>query len=194
MQITEDATTLGRVQADIAAGLERIMAQIERVHAIVGEGGADSTERIALWALETHQAHLHCLQSAVLNRISKADGAMLVLVVDDQPIVLMSAVDCLTSAGFAVLEAEDADQAVEMLEAHPGIDAVFTDVQMRGSMNGLELAREVHRRWPAIKVVVTSGNPGYGAGDVPPGDHFVRKPYVADDIASVLRPAAAPGL
>lgn len=134
-----------------------------------------------------NQARLHGLQSVTLNHIAHAETAKLILIVEDEPLVLMSAVACLTSSGFAVLEASNADKAIEMLEANPTIRAVFTDVQLRGSMNGIDLAREVHRRWPAIKMVVTSGNQMFGANDLSPGDVFVRKPYAAEDIAAALR-------
>ncbi len=186
MEITEHAETLSRVQNDIAAGMLRIVAQVDRLHAVIKEGGSDCPERIALWDLESNQARLHSLQSATLNRIAHAAAAMVVLVVEDEPLTLMSAVACLTSSGFAVLEASNADEAIEMLETHPTIGAIFTDVQMRGSMNGVALTREVHRRWPTITVVVTSGNASFSSEDLAPGDRFVRKPYSADEIASAL--------
>ncbi|MEO6014419.1 MAG: response regulator [Devosia sp.] len=187
MEILEHTQTLSRVQSDIAAGIVRIVAQVERLNAVISEGGFDCHERIALWDLESNQARLNSLQSATLNRIAHAAAATVVLVVEDEPLTLMSATDCLTSSGFAVLEASNADEAMEQLVANPAIGAIFTDVQMRGSMNGLELAREVHRRWPTIKVVVTSGNHTFGSDDLSPGDRFVRKPYSADDIVSALR-------
>jgi CheY-like chemotaxis protein len=112
---------------------------------------------------------------------------MVILVVEDESLTLMSAVACLTSAGFEVLEASNADEAIEMLETNATVGAIFTDIQMRGSMDGLALSREVHRRWPAIKVVVTSGNAMFSNKDLVPGDHFVRKPYSPDEIASALR-------
>lgn len=187
MEITEHAKTLSSVQNDIAAGMVRIVAQVDRLNAVLKEGGSDCPERIALWDLETNQARLHSLQSATLNRIAHAAAVTVVLVVEDEALTLMSAVACLTSSGFAVLEASNADEAIEMLETNPTIGAIFTDIQMRGSMDGVALAQEVHRRWPAIKVVVTSGNASFGIDNLAPGDHFVRKPYSADEIASALR-------
>lgn len=74
-----------------------------------------------------------------------------------------------------------------LLESSETIRAVFTDVQMPGTMNGLELAHRVHARWPAVKVLVTSGNALYGADDLAHGDQFVRKPYRAEDVIAALR-------
>lgn len=187
MEISQHAATLSSVEADIATGMGLIVGQMKRLHVVTENGGQECPERIALWELENNQARLHCQRSDVLNHMAQAEAAPLVLVVDDEPIVLMSAVDCLTSSGFAVLEARSADQAIELLEANPRIAAIFTDVQMRGAMNGIELARLVHKRWPAIKVVVTSGNTSLSANDLPPGAGFVPKPYTADDITTALR-------
>jgi CheY-like chemotaxis protein len=187
MVITFDELALANVRLDIAAGLVNIGAQLDRLAAVVLAGGSGRLERIDLSALENNQARLRDKQSATLNRIAQAEAAAVVLVVEDEPIVLMSAVDYLTSAGFAVLEASNADEAIDILESNSAVNAIFTDVQMRGSMNGLELARAVHLRWPAIKVVVTSGNHEFSAGDLATGDAFIRKPYRAEDVARALR-------
>lgn len=187
MEMIDNAATLASIKADIATGLMLIENQVDRLNVVIGAGGAACAERIVLWDLESNQARLNVAQSDTLNSIARARTSIVVLVVDDEPIVLMSAVDCLTSAGFAVLEAGNADEAIELLESDPGISAIFTDVQMRGSMDGIALARLVHARWPAIKVIVTSGNQSYGAGDLAPEDQFVRKPYRAADIVRALR-------
>ncbi len=121
-----------------------------------------------------------------LNDIER-EAAETVLVVDDEPLVLMSIVDYLVSDGFAVLEAGNADSALLILENNPGITAIFTDLQMPGSMNGLELARQVNLRWPDIRVVVTSGNAGFGPADPAQRDEFIRKPYSYQDVARALR-------
>jgi two-component system, response regulator PdtaR len=123
-----------------------------------------------------------------LDGIAKRERAEIVLVVDDEPLVLMSVVDYLVSEGFTVLEAGNADRAIVILETHPGIAAIFTDVQMPGTMNGLGLVGHVHERWPEIRVVVTSGNCLFGVGDLGHGDCFIRKPYQPGDVARALRP------
>ena len=81
-----------------------------------------------------------------------------VLIVEDEFLLRMDAADMIAAAGFEVVEAENADQAIEILEARRDITVVFTDIQMPGSMDGLKLARAVRGRWPPIKIVATSGH------------------------------------
>ena len=65
----------------------------------------------------------------------------------------------LEDAGFSTLEAENADKAIKILETHPDICLVFTDVQMPGTMDGVKLAAAVRKRWPPVRLIVTSGLP-----------------------------------
>ena len=81
-----------------------------------------------------------------------------ILLVEDQTLVRLALAHHLEECGYNVLEAEDADQALILLERHPEIDVVFTDVQMPGSMDGLGLARWVVEHRPRIAVMVTSGH------------------------------------
>ena len=81
-----------------------------------------------------------------------------VLIVEDEFLLRMDAVEMIAAAGFEVVEAGNADQAIEILEARRDITVVFTDIQMPGSMDGLKLARAVRGRWPPIKIVATSGH------------------------------------
>ena len=81
-----------------------------------------------------------------------------VLVVEDEPVVRMDAAITLEDEGFEVIEAATARAALAMLEKRNGdVAALFTDVDMPGDMNGLELAGIVHHRWAHIALVVTSG-------------------------------------
>ena len=80
-----------------------------------------------------------------------------VLVVEDDFLLRMDAVDMVRAAGFEAVEAGNADEAIAILEARPNIHVVFTDIQMPGSMDGLKLAKFVKGRWPPIKIVATSG-------------------------------------
>lgn len=73
------------------------------------------------------------------------------LVVEDEPLLRMNAVDMIETAGFQVLEAGSADDAIAILEKRDDIRVVFTDIQIPGSMDGLKLARAVRGRWPPIK-------------------------------------------
>src|ERR1700681_3467573 len=109
-----------------------------------------------------------------------------VLIVEDEFLLRMDAVDMIEAAGFEVVEAANADEAIEILEARRDITVVFTDIQMPGSMDGLKLARAVRGRWPPIKIVATSGLVDVGEKDLPEGGRFLRKPYQAKALANVL--------
>jgi CheY-like chemotaxis protein len=110
-----------------------------------------------------------------------------VLIVEDEFLLRMHAADMIAAAGFEVVEAGNADQAIEILEARRDIGVVFTDIQMPGSMDGLKLARAVRGRWPPIKIVATSGRVHVAETDLPEGGRFLPKPYGANEIAGVLR-------
>ena len=90
----------------------------------------------------------------------------IILLVEDEALVRMLASDILTEeAGYRVIEAVNADEALTLLEARPDVRLVFTDVDMPGSLNGFTLARIVDMRWPKIRIIVTSGHARPGAGD-----------------------------
>lgn len=109
-----------------------------------------------------------------------------VLVVEDEFLLRMDAADMISAAGFEVVEAADADAAIEILEARSDIGVIFTDIQMPGSMDGLKLARAVRGRWPPIKIIATSGI-DVGESDLPEGGRFLPKPYSSAQIAGMLR-------
>jgi DNA-binding NtrC family response regulator len=114
--------------------------------------------------------------------------ATCVLIVDDEPAVRALATDILADAGFDTIAAADADQALHLLENDPkNVDVLFTDVRMPGAMSGLDLARVAKRKWPALRVIVTSG---YFAGDFPT-HQFLRKPWSASELVSRIAQAAA---
>jgi CheY-like chemotaxis protein len=110
-----------------------------------------------------------------------------VLIVEDEFLLRMDAVDMIGAAGFEVAEAANADQAIEILESRFDITVVFTDIQMPGSMDGLKLARAVRGRWPPIKIVATSGHVGVRETDLPDGGRFLPKPYSPMQVTGVLR-------
>lgn len=110
-----------------------------------------------------------------------------VLVVEDEFLIRLHAVDVIREGGFAVIEAADADEAVAILEARSDIVAVFTDIQMPGSMDGLKLAHAVRNRWPPIKILAASGNVQLSLNDLPSGGQFLRKPYTGQQISTALR-------
>ncbi|MBZ9936932.1 response regulator [Mesorhizobium sp. BR1-1-16] len=107
-----------------------------------------------------------------------------ILLVEDDPLLRMATADDLITAGFRVIEASDADQAILILESGIDIQAVFTDIDMPGSMNGLRLAAAVRDRWPPVKLIVTSGHWEPREDELPEGVPFLRKPYAASALVS----------
>jgi CheY-like chemotaxis protein len=100
-----------------------------------------------------------------------------VLVVEDEPLILLDIADQLQREGFRVYEAMNADRAIELLMTHSDIRIVFTDIDMPGSMDGLKLAAAVRNRWPPVKIIVTSGARIVEITDMPDGSVFFSKPY-----------------
>jgi len=90
--------------------------------------------------------------------MASAVGRPVVLIVEDESLLRISAAEMIADAGYDVVEAGSADEAIAILEARADIHIVFTDIQMPGSMDGLKLARFVRDRWPPIKLVATSGH------------------------------------
>jgi CheY-like chemotaxis protein len=110
-----------------------------------------------------------------------------VLIVEDEALVRMTAVDMIEEAGFEILEAANADEAtILLLEARRDITVLFTDIEVPGSMDGLRLAQAVRGRWPPIKIIATSGHCVVGDGDLPSGGLFLPKPYRSTQITNAL--------
>src|ERR1700751_906723 len=110
-----------------------------------------------------------------------------VLIVEDEPLVRIGAVNIIGDAGFEVLEAASADEAIRILECRSDGRLVFTDMHMPGSMDGLNLAHAVRNRWPPIKIIVTSGRESVAERDLPAGGRFFAKPYDPAVIKDTLR-------
>lgn len=110
-----------------------------------------------------------------------------VLIVEDETLIRMHAVEMIEDAGFDVVEAANADEAIALLETRPDIRVVFTDIEMPGSMDGLKLASFVRGRWPPIKIIATSGHLRVSESELPSGSVFLSKPYRRDHVVSVLR-------
>jgi CheY-like chemotaxis protein len=113
-------------------------------------------------------------------------GRPVVLVVEDDHLLRLDAADMISAAGFDVVEAANADEAIAILESRNDITVVFTDIQMPGSMDGLKLARAVRGRWPPIKIVTTSGQRIFEETDLPEGGRFLPKPYSPVQVRGVL--------
>ena len=110
-----------------------------------------------------------------------------VLVVEDELLLRMRAVDMVEDAGFTSVEAVDADEAVAILESRSDISLLFTDIQMPGSMDGLKLAHAVHQRWPSIKIILVSGQLELPDLDIPLDSRFFGKPLEGKVIIAQMR-------
>jgi CheY-like chemotaxis protein len=115
-----------------------------------------------------------------------------ILVVEDEAIIRMGAVQMLEDAGFAVVEASNASDAMAILENRNDVRAVFTDVNMPGTLDGLRLARMVRGRWPPIHLIVTSGLLSLNDDELPTGGRFIRKPYDPAHVIATLRDLLGP--
>ncbi len=99
----------------------------------------------------------------------------------------MAIADELRDEGFVVHEASNADKAIKLLEAHDTISVIFTDVDMPGSMDGIKLSAAVRRRWPPVKIIVTSGKTIPQLGALPPDGVFMPKPYMSSHVVKTIR-------
>src|ERR1700685_2112531 len=99
-----------------------------------------------------------------------------VLIVEDEMLLRMRAVDMVEDAGFTPIEAINADDALAILESRSDIELLFTDIQMPGSIDGLKLAYAVHERWPLIKIILVSGQLKLPDDDKPAESRFFGKP------------------
>jgi CheY-like chemotaxis protein len=117
------------------------------------------------------------------------------LVVEDEPLLRELAVEVVEDAGFVALEAGDAEQALALLETRSDIAVLFTDINMPGDMDGLELAHLARDRWPQIKILVVSGLVRLQPSDLPSNSAFLEKPYrgvaVIDRLRSLIDPIEA---
>lgn len=100
-----------------------------------------------------------------------------VIVVEDEAIVRMDIAMSIEDAGFAVLEASNADEAIDLLNTHPEIRLMFTDIDMPGGMDGLKLAVAVRDRWPPVKIIIASGHRHLSDDLLPIEGKFFSKPY-----------------
>ena len=110
-----------------------------------------------------------------------------VLVVEDEMLLRMRAVDMVEDAGFTPVEAVDAEEAVAILASRSDIALLFTDIQMPGTMDGLMLAHAVHARWPRIKIILVSGQLKLAGIDIPADSRFFGKPLVAREMIAEMQ-------
>jgi two-component sensor histidine kinase/DNA-binding NarL/FixJ family response regulator len=116
-----------------------------------------------------------------------------VLIVEDEMILRMRAVDIVEDAGFHPIEAVNADQAIAILESRSDISLLFTDIQMPGSIDGLMLAHAVHSRWPAIKIILVSGQVNPSEAERPADSRFFGKPLGVEQMVTELQAMVGAG-
>lgn len=116
-----------------------------------------------------------------------------VLVVEDEMLLRMRAVDIVEDAGFCPVEAVNADEAISILESRSDISVLFTDIQMPGSMDGLKLAHAVHDRWPSIKIILVSGQVKPSDAERPADSRFFGKPLSVEKMIIELRAMVGAG-
>jgi two-component sensor histidine kinase/FixJ family two-component response regulator len=116
-----------------------------------------------------------------------------VLVVEDELVLRMRAVDIVEDAGFTPIEAVNADEALRILEGRDDISVLFTDIQMPGSMDGLKLAHLAHSRWPHIKIILVSGQIAVTDEDKPDDSKFFPKPVEIQQMIQELQEMVGAG-
>jgi len=118
-----------------------------------------------------------------------------VLIVEDECLLRELAAELVEDAGFIALQAGDAEEAIAVLVARSDVAAIFTDINLPGSIDGLELAHMVRDRWPPIKILVASGRLRPKQAELPPNSLFLEKPYrgaaVIAHLHSLTDPARA---
>jgi two-component system, response regulator PdtaR len=117
----------------------------------------------------------------------RACSRPVVLVVEDDILLRWTATAIIEQTGFDVVEAGTGVEAMSLLEKRSDIRTVFTDVEMPGSINGLQLAHLIRTRWPSIGIMATSGQLRLREDDLPEGARFLHKPYAVEHLADALK-------
>jgi CheY-like chemotaxis protein len=113
-----------------------------------------------------------------------------VLIAEDEPLVRLFVAEVLVEAGFRVIEAANASEALTVLEAGLPVNVLLADVEMPPGISGYELARKVNDRWPGVEIILSSGRLWPVEGDLPPGAAFLAKPCPVDSLVLQVRSAA----
>jgi CheY-like chemotaxis protein len=114
-----------------------------------------------------------------------SEPSPVILVVEDDVLLRLTIAGSLRDAGFEVLEAANAAEAVQVLKCIP-VDALFSDIDMPGRMDGCALAQWVHQRELNVRIILTSG-PDRPLGEAGEYVSFLSKPYGSDDVEHLLR-------
>ena len=124
--------------------------------------------------------------------MKSSSGSPTILVVEDDGLVRQVSAEELIDAGSQVLEAANAEEAIAIFESGVGVALLFTDINMPGELDGLDLARLVHDRWPRVQLLVTSGKAS-DLDDLPDDGRFISKPYSLRHMRSVVEQLVGKG-
>jgi two-component system, response regulator PdtaR len=115
-----------------------------------------------------------------------------ILIVENECLIRTASADAIRDAGFEVVEAANADNAIAILESRSDIQVVFTNIHLPGSMDGAKLAHAIKHRWPPVRIIATSGRVAVETLDLPAGTIFFPKPYIPEHIAWTLHALTGP--
>ena len=119
--------------------------------------------------------------------MSPGEPAHAVLVVEDEELVRINNCDLLEKAGLQVYEASNADEAMALLEAHPEVRVLVTDVKMPGWMSGIDLARQAAKKWPDICIMVTSAYYTSDDAELPENMTLFPKPFSPEALVKEVK-------
>ena len=114
-------------------------------------------------------------------------GSHVVLIVEDQFLLQLAAIELVESAGFIGIGASNADDAIKILQARQDIRIVITDVEMPGTMDGVKLAHFIRERWPPVHLIIVSGMALKNESQIPYGTKFFSKPYHDETLVAELQ-------
>ena len=109
----------------------------------------------------------------------------LALIVEDEMILRLNAVEMLEDMGFSVINSETADEALTIMEKQR-VELLISDIHMPGKLDGLALARLAAERWPDMRTVICSGRVRVVGSELPTNAAFVGKPYTVEDLENAI--------
>lgn len=123
----------------------------------------------------------------MMSAQTKTPTPVVILVVEDEPLLRLAALDLVEMAGFEAIPAADATEAVKILESRDDIRVVMTDVDMPRGVDGMRLAAIIRDRWPPIKVIIVSGHVEDPGDSIPAETVFFSKPYREEQIIETIQ-------
>jgi CheY-like chemotaxis protein len=166
-------------------GFVRQSAGHVKIYSELGEG---TTLKIYLPRYAGDDVHHEASQRG--SESNDAIGAETILVAEDDEALRSFTIEILGELGYRVLDAANGPKALEIIDRDEDIDLLFTDVVMRGGINGRELANEAKRRRPKLKVLFTTGytrNAIIHHGRLDPGVNLIGKPYTVTELGARIR-------